>query len=195
MKQKAKYRSSIRSRRLIREAFIELLKEKEFSDITVTEIVKKADINRGTFYSHYKDTRAIVEEIEQEIIDQMVESLQKFQYQSFFRDPMPLLKGLAEWLQTDMESYRILLNSSGSGEFLLKLQKIFFEHMAQDTTIPEEIRDTSRFKLQVQFFAAGTVSLYQSWFRGELDLSPDEIALEVSRLIQGNADMIYEQTM
>ena len=194
MKQKAEYRSSIRSRKMIREAFIELLKEKDFSKITVTDIVTRADINRGTFYAHYTDTHAIVEEIEQEIIDRMVESFKEFRYQSFFRDPLPLLKSVAEWVQTDMESYRILLNTSGSREFLLKLQRVFFEHMAQDTTIPEAIRNSSRFKLQAQFFAAGTVSLYESWFRGELKMSPDEIALEISRLIQENADMIYAQT-
>ena len=194
MKKKAEYRSAIRSRKLIREAFLSLMEEEDFSKITVTAIVDRADINRGTFYAHYADTRAIVEEIEKEIIDQMVEVFRGFRYQSFFRDPLPILNKFSDWMQKDMESYRILIRSSGSGEFMLKLQRVFFEHMAADTTIPESIRNSPRFQLQVQFFASGTVSLYYSWFRGELDMTPEEISLEISRLIQSNADRIYEQS-
>lgn len=47
---RAEYRSAIRSRRMIREAYTVLLKEKDLSKITVTDIVNRADINRATFY-------------------------------------------------------------------------------------------------------------------------------------------------
>ena len=46
---KAEYRSSIRSKTMIKEALLELMIEKPFDKITITDIVKKADINRGTF--------------------------------------------------------------------------------------------------------------------------------------------------
>ena len=48
---RAEYRSAIRSRRMIREAYTVLLKEKDLSKITVTDIVNQADINRATFYA------------------------------------------------------------------------------------------------------------------------------------------------
>ena len=41
MREKAEYRSSIRSRRLIRQAFVELLQEKELEKITVTDIITR----------------------------------------------------------------------------------------------------------------------------------------------------------
>ena len=37
-------------------ALIELLEEKEFSQITVVDVCKKANVNRSTFYSHYNNT-------------------------------------------------------------------------------------------------------------------------------------------
>lgn len=48
-------RSSRRSRRMIRQAFEERLREREFSKITVIDIVERADLNRPTFYAHYPD--------------------------------------------------------------------------------------------------------------------------------------------
>ena len=50
--------------KVIRRAFQELLLEKEYRKITIKEIAERADINRGTFYKYYKDTAALLEEIE-----------------------------------------------------------------------------------------------------------------------------------
>ena len=43
------------TRQTIKETFLELLKQKNFTKITVTEICKISEINRGTFYLHYYD--------------------------------------------------------------------------------------------------------------------------------------------
>lgn len=40
---------------VIREAFYELLREKGFDKLTVSDLCKRAQINRGTFYLHYED--------------------------------------------------------------------------------------------------------------------------------------------
>ncbi len=53
----------------IREAFLSLLDEKPLDKISVTEICKRADINRGTFYSHYTDAYDLKQHLEQELKD------------------------------------------------------------------------------------------------------------------------------
>ncbi len=51
-----------RTRRLIQEAFQQLLAEKGFRAITVQDITERAEINRATFYAHYSDKYALLEE-------------------------------------------------------------------------------------------------------------------------------------
>ncbi|MGM9967782.1 MAG: TetR/AcrR family transcriptional regulator, partial [Rummeliibacillus sp.] len=70
---KAKYKSAIRSKKMIRYAYIELALEKEIEKITVKDIAEKAGISRGTFYAHYSDIYAIVEEIENETMGKILE--------------------------------------------------------------------------------------------------------------------------
>ncbi len=82
-RKKAEYKSAIRSRKMIREAFMQLLKEKDIRKITVTDIITKADLNRTTFYAHYPDVKGITEEIENEVIDKMLEILKKFKFKNF----------------------------------------------------------------------------------------------------------------
>jgi AcrR family transcriptional regulator len=184
---KAEYRSAIRSRKLIRQAFVDLLKEKDLEKITVTDIVTRADINRGTFYAHYEDTRAVIEQIENEIIDKMLEFLGQFHYQNFFRNPLPLLLKISRYMEEDLEFYRILINASGSEQFLSKLKNNFVQHMKTDTDIPEDIKNTPSFLIRTHFFAGGLVNLYQVWFRGEMDFSLDEISMELSNFIASSA--------
>ena len=56
------------TRQSIKETFLELLKQKNFTKITVTEICKISEINRGTFYLHYRDIYDLSEQMENEII-------------------------------------------------------------------------------------------------------------------------------
>lgn len=51
------------TRQLIREAFRELLRKKNFDSITINDIAQRATINRATFYAHYEDKYALLEEI------------------------------------------------------------------------------------------------------------------------------------
>lgn len=51
------------TKRIIREAFLQLLDEKALGKITVKDITDRCGINRNTFYYHYQDIPALVEEI------------------------------------------------------------------------------------------------------------------------------------
>jgi len=55
-----------RTRRLLIEAFFELLGEKGFDAITVQDIASRATVNRATFYAHFTDKYALVEELVRE---------------------------------------------------------------------------------------------------------------------------------
>ena len=191
---KAEYRSAIRSRRLIREAYTELLKEKDLSKITVTDIVNRADINRATFYAHYPDVRGVTEEIENEIIAKMLDVVKEFQFTNFFRNPAPLLLKLSRYLEEDAEFYRTLIKANGSEIFMEKLKKIFAKHMINDSDIPDYMRHTPMVELRVAYFAGGIVNLYKQWFRGDLDCSLNDIAMEVSKLLQLEAQELFGNT-
>src|SRR5580693_9419734 len=51
----------LRSRRMVMEALVRLLKKKEFEDVSVQEIADEATLNRPTFYLHYPDKNALLQ--------------------------------------------------------------------------------------------------------------------------------------
>lgn len=189
--QKAEYRSAIRSRRLIREAYTQLLKEKDLQKITVTDIVTRADINRATFYAHYPDVRGVTEEIENEIIEKILDVLKEFQFTNFFRNPAPLLLNVSRYLEEDVDFNRILVRANGSEIFMEKLKKVFTDYMLNNSDIPENMRHSRMVQLRVAYFAGGIVNLYKQWFRGDHDCTLNDIALEISKLLQLEAKELF----
>lgn len=187
-RKKAEYKSAVRSRRMIREAYMELLKEKDINKITVTDIITKADLNRTTFYAHYPDVRGVTEEIENEIIAKMLEILKKFEFKNFFSNPTPLLLEISRFLESNRDFYSVLIKANGSEIFLKKLKDIFANHMMSDSDIPESLKNTKMVSLRICYFAGGIVNMYQEWFAGNLDCSLNDIALEVSKLLMLEAN-------
>ena len=70
MKAKEINNSSRKTKKLIKRVFAEMLSEKrELGKISVSELCNRAEISRGTFYSHYDDIYCVAEDYENEIID------------------------------------------------------------------------------------------------------------------------------
>jgi AcrR family transcriptional regulator len=68
-----------RTRKLLSEAFVALLGEKDFQSITVHDIAERAEVNRATFYAHFEDKYAL-------LADSVRDSLQTLYLQ---RQPEP----------------------------------------------------------------------------------------------------------
>lgn len=188
MGEKKEYRSAVRSRRLINQAFLELLREKPFEKITVTDIVRRADINRSTFYAHYPDVRGLVEALMDQAVNQSVSLVANLSFEELFLDPIPFLSGMLEIGLENRELYRLI----GSSDFALKqvekLKNILLEKAISTVDIPEGIRQSNAFKIQINFFIGGILNTYQQWLQGNLTCSVEEIMEQIANLITSNAD-------
>lgn len=183
MEKKAEYRSAIRSKKMIRQAFLELIKEKEMSKITVTELVERADLNRATFYAHYPDIYGVLEEYENQDIEKLITILRDFEFQNFFKNPIPLLLRINRYLEEDLEFYRIMITSKASESFLEKLKFIFVQYMSSDPDIPQSVRNSVSFEMRLHFFAGGIINMYKQWFSGNLNGSLHDISIETGKII------------
>lgn len=59
----------LRTRQLIRGAFVELLQEMDIEKLSVNKIAERATINRVTFYLHYRDITDMMEKMADEMIE------------------------------------------------------------------------------------------------------------------------------
>lgn len=187
MTERREYRSSIRSRRMIRNAFLELLEEKEFGKITVTDIVKRADLNRSTFYAHYPDVTGVVEEIQDEIINRNMELVKQMKYRNILKDPMPYLNSICDTMEDNIRLFTKMGHSSDVHIHLDKYRIMIAEDIMSHEEIPEDIRKSPFFEIRIHFFVGGIMNTYQQWIEGKLKCTLTEIVQEIASLIQKSA--------
>ena len=130
MAEKAMNRNAQRSIRLLKEAFMELLAEKPYESITVSDVARKADLNRGTFYAHFDNVDDLMRSVMADTADTISEFLAKAMEAGFLEDPLPVLTQVGEYLDQNRELTRKLVESRSVEPFLLALENRFREGTA-----------------------------------------------------------------
>ncbi len=189
MEKRKEYRSAVRSRRLIRQAFLELLRQKPYEKITVTDIVTLADINRSTFYAHYPDVRGLVEEIVGEVIDHSIRLVDQLNMKDFLENPLPFLHELTEYSRENKELYTLLSRSDFAQRQMEQLKLTLIDSALRSPAIPEHIRTSTEFHIHISFFVGGILTIYMMWLHGELTCSIEDITAQMSQIIKSNASL------
>ena len=99
---------------------------KKVRDITVREIADMADINRGTFYLHYKDVFDLMEQIENELLKELEDMLNHHQAQVCYR-PSLIFAELYPLVQDNADIVSILIGENGDLNFVNRLKHIVRE--------------------------------------------------------------------
>lgn len=192
MTERKENRSARRSRRMIRQAFEELLEEREFHKITVIDIVKRADLNRSTFYAHYPDIYGIVDEMQEEIIGRNMESFRQLEFRNILKDPKPYLQCITATMEENLELIRRLGLSENVHRKSGKLQQLMEYDIMNHSDIPQEVRESSLFAIRVHFFMGGIMNTYQHWAEGKMNCTLDQVSGQISDMIRQTATGFLE---
>lgn len=65
-----------KSKAAMKDSLLSLMKEKDFKEISITDIVRSADLNRGTFYKNYQYKEELLEEIIDDVVKDLIVSYQ-----------------------------------------------------------------------------------------------------------------------
>ena len=172
---------SQRTKQVIAESFLELLKEKSAARITVTEICSKASINRATFYKHYLDVPDLQVSLENEILSDFASFLRSGRFAGDAKYKTVLMEMLT-YLQQYGSRFYLLCSGNAGSELPAKAFQLIndfaFPIMRQKLPTGEE----EKAKLLYQFLTRGCGALLICWLRGESKLSVEEIAELIMRI-------------
>ena len=111
----------IKTKKAIRDAFAELLSEKDIHKITIKDIADTAVINRKTFYNYYAGVYAVVDEIENEIIMAFNEALRDVDFKQLLREPYEIFKKLTSIINSDFDFYSHLMKMDNNMSLISKI--------------------------------------------------------------------------
>jgi len=182
MAEKREYRNAVRSRRMIREAFVELLHEKPFEKITATDIINRSGLNRSTFYAHYPDVKGIIDEITGEILIMFRQMLAELDFSRFLNDPEPYLKKVVSFLEENHEIYRLLGRSDLSLLYLEQMKKALIQQVLEIPDLPTNGVSQVGVDIRIRMLLSGIVDAYKDWLGGGINCTLEELTAEVAAI-------------
>lgn len=155
--------SSKKTKTLIKKTFAEMMSEKkELGKISVSELVKRADINRGTFYAHYDDIYCVAEDYENELIDTFFSKaklIKSTNYEDF-------MDSFFNYIEENNENYKMLCKSN---DFLFAAKKLstiasnkFIELFNNDS----RLKNKDFLNIEINVFIEGLLCEYVKYCRG-----------------------------
>ncbi len=188
VKKRKNYRNYTRSEKAIIRAYVELMSKKD--KISVTDIVNCADLNRSTFYAHFKCVDDVREKIHSDVIEKLLGSIDVHSYRNSLENPYLAMSRIVEFIKSDEELYKTMLNTAGADKFLKQLRDIVIERYLSDEVILPHIKDRNSFEMNLRLFIGGYVSVLEDWAAGNVKMSLEECARIMSKSIE-NCIRVY----
>ncbi|MFC6552557.1 TetR/AcrR family transcriptional regulator [Cohnella cellulosilytica] len=170
----------VRTRQMLKEAFVDLMDEMETEKITVNRLAERAKINRVTFYLHYKD----IPDMMDKLADEMIEEIQRILLDNPETTPKPRedeqLVKLLEHIAANPKFYKIVLATKRIPIFTERLLKLL---SALITGRFDNIRNDAYYaKKQIQkdiaiwYGSSALIGVIVSWLRYDMPYSPQYLA-------------------
>ena len=168
-----------KTKQRICDAFLNLIKEKAYSKITVSEIAKIANIERKTFYLHYNCIEDVYLDIESSIINELENEANKYISRPNYQI-RNIYYNLNTVINNNMDFFKsVAINDSYS--FLLHSFEKALSNIIKKVACDVCHVTSKNVIYYTDFYAAGIVKLYTSWLKGETNLSMDQLTIILTR--------------
>lgn len=147
---------------VLKNSLVKILRGKTITKITVREICADADVNRATFYAHYKDQYDLLRQIENEVIENITRYLETYEFKDVKRVPVEMIERILAYIEENADLFDLLLNRNADGLFQREVIKIIGEQhfiplIVQGAPTKEDA------EYIYHFLASGAVSIIQKW--------------------------------
>lgn len=180
---KAEYKNARESKKKIASAYLHLLTH-GYDKFTVTDIVTIANVNRGTFYLHFKDINAVEKYIEDELAANFKPMEIDFRQAEIDRTPEIVLDKFNQILSEDLEFYRTIITMNNSNGLMEKIKSSIMKSISNNFRVMQYVSNIENFKIVVQYIVGGVMNAYIDWFKGHLRCNLDELSSYLSMLIK-----------
>ena len=175
----------------LKESLLELMKEKPVDKITPTELCRKAEINRNTFYAHYYSTRDVLEEIEVEFSTQIIDSLSnRFSAENI--DISQMLNEICHIIYEKRDFCKILLSENGDSAFFERIIMIGKSVIIDGWRKEGVDLSDDQMDMFFSYIVIGSVALIRRWAANDMKNTPAEIATLLERATYGGINGMIE---
>ena len=166
-------RRALYTKMILKQSFLEIMRDKPINKITVKEVCVKADINRATFYAHFTDVYDMLNTIENELYDVIQNSFERGWETKSLEE---LLTEVCTDIKKNGEVYNVILSENGDKSFLNRVLNIAYERCMFAWSAKTQSEDITKLEKIYHFFSHGSAAVILSWVQNGMRESPKAIA-------------------
>ncbi|WP_419872517.1 TetR/AcrR family transcriptional regulator [Candidatus Pristimantibacillus sp. PTI5] len=178
----------LRTRQLLRDAFIELLQEMDIEKISVNRLAERATINRVTFYLHYRDIPDMLEKMANDMIEDIHQVLYNTPQnpKSAEETDWPMLVNLLEHIAQNAKFYKVILAINRTTLFSDHLLKLLAELVTERLNSRENESLLAKASIQkdiaIWYGSSALIGTIIAWLRNDMPYTPLFLAKQFSLL-------------
>ena len=185
-------RRARRSRKLLKESLLELMKRKSFSDISVRDVTDAADMNRATFYLHYSGTAELLQSVEEDLLSELQALVDAHMQETFAVGSVaPVFEPVLDFAVEHRETCTILFASSEASGFFQAIQRLVHENGAPLVRTWFRPADPRLTDYLLNFLAWGFIGLLSEWFEKDMALPKAELLAAAQRMADSAAAGLF----
>ena len=180
-----KDRRVLKTEKAIREAFLSLLKDNDLNQITVSEISRRTDLGRGTFYLHYRDVYDLYNHIESDLYQEL-EQIFNNSYPSIEpQNLVSLTENITKYIYENRDIILTFIRLEGSEKTISKLKGFFSKIILQENLklSGTEQSNGEYDTVEVIFTVSGVVGVIEEWLNNGIALPQKQVALMLNRIL------------
>lgn len=159
-----------RTKELINNAMLELIKEKPIEKITPTELCRRATINRNTFYSHYKSTGEVLDGIGNELFEAVDNSLNDN------NTPVEAITILCKMLKANQKLSNLIFSKNASAKIMNRVFEITNKfNMSKMSSEDNNLTETQKQMLS-SYTIMGSAAALEQWVKNGMTEEPESVA-------------------
>jgi AcrR family transcriptional regulator len=179
----------LRTRQLIRDAFVNLLQEVDLEKITVNRIAERATINRVTFYLHYRDIQDMLERLADDMINEIQTILGDVPNQSRSGDiDWSIMVKILEHIAENSKFYKALLTSQRIPVFTDRFTKLMFDVITSRANKRDASSSASTMSVPIDiaiwYGSSAFIGTIVFWLRNDMPYTPHFLAKQLSLLFR-----------
>ncbi len=176
-------RRTKKTRKLLLDGLVKLMLEHDINEITVKDLTEAIDINRSTFYIHYKDIYDLLNSIEAELLEEFDEllSCNMDTAEDVHTQILPVLKALYHRLYEHKELVSAFLGPHGDVSFINSLQELLSSKITGWWT--NDSPDAGLSPFYSAFCFSGCIGIIKEWTKSGYRKQPDEMADITAKLL------------
>ena len=183
----------IKTKKLIKTDLSELIQEKGFDHVSITDLTQRANINRGTFYLHYQDKYDLLEKFENEVLDDIntnaenfIKSIKDIDFlgEDFSNEIKPFINKVFTYIKENYIIMKVILGPKSDMRFQNKIKKalnILLTEKGWDNYFDSQNTFVSK-NYFISYLVSAHIGVIRQWIDSGMNESAENMAEMISKM-------------